>query len=215
MSGTYPIAAVGGDIYTTASPSIALSSPESCTDSGDHTTYQAATHEFWDWTQTLTVQNSPNGSSSWSTVTDYVFQWATGRVVFNTARTPGTNAFTRISAGNFLTATQADSSYMWSADIEGKIQDTTVFQSPGGWQLNTGLTKSAKGQFETYRNDNRYFLELGNLVGIKLYIDKPNNVRWQCFAVFLQAPNATAKVSAVETQKISFVSVQDVYFVAS
>src|SRR5581483_5591554 len=116
MTGTYPIAGVvGGDIWMTANPSVALSSPESCTDSGDHTTYQAATHSFWDWNSTFTVQNSPNGSTGWVTVTDYTFQWATGKLIFNTARVVSTNNFTRISAGSYFTSTQLDASYVWSA----------------------------------------------------------------------------------------------------
>lgn len=215
MTLSYPIAAVvGGDVYTTGSPSVALGSPESCTDSGDHTTYQAATHEFWDWTQTLTVQNSPNGTSSWVTVTDYVFQYATGKIIFNTARVVGTNNFTRISAGNYFTATQYGNSYMWANTVECKVEDTTIFQSPAGWQLNTGLIKSAKAEIDTYQVDNRMFAELGNMVGLKLYIDKPNNIRWQFFATPI-APKTTAKVSKVITQKITFESVHDVYFVTS
>lgn len=214
MSGTYPIAAViGGDIYTTGSPSIALPSPESCTDSGDHTTYQAATHEFWDWTQTLTVQNSPNGSTGWVTVTDYVFQYATGKIVFNTPRVVSTNNFTQISVGHYFTATQYDGSYMFTNTVECKTEDTTQFQSPDGWQENTALIKDAKAEIDTYRADDRMFAELGNMVGLKLYIDKPNGIRWQYFATPLK-PSMAAKVSKVITQKITFVSVHDVYFVA-
>lgn len=215
MTLSYPIAAVvGGDIYTTGSPSVPLSSAESCTDSGDHTTYQASVHEFWDWTQTLTVQNSPNGSTSWTTVTDFVFQWATGKVVFNTPRVVGTNNFVQISASNYFTATQYDGSYMWSNTVECKVHPTTQFQAPGAWEQNTATTRSAKSEIETYRNDNRMFAELGNMVGLKLYIDKPNNIRWQFFATPL-APITTAKVTAIETQKITFASLHDVYFATS
>jgi hypothetical protein len=215
MTLSYPIAAViGGDVYATGSPSIPLVSAESCTDSGDHTTYQAASHEFWDWTQVLTVQNSPNGSTSWVTVTDYTFQYATGKIIFNTARTVGVNNFVQISVGNYFTATQYGNSYMWMNTVECKVEDTTTFQSPGGWQLNTPLIKSAKAEIDTYQVDNRMFAELGNMVGLKLYIDKLNNIRWQFFATPL-APKTTAQVAKVETQKITFVSVHDVYFAMS
>jgi hypothetical protein len=214
MTLSYPIAAViGGDVYATGSPSIPLSSAESCTDSGDHTTYQAV-HEFWDWTQTLTIQNSPNGSTGWVAVTDYTFQYATGKVVFNTPRVVGTNNFVQISVGSYFTATQYGNSYMWANTVECKVEDTTTFQSPGAWQLNTGLIKSAKAEIDTYQVDNRMFAELGNMVGLKLYIDKPNGIRWQFFATPI-APKSTAKVNKVITQKITFESVHDVYFVTS
>jgi len=212
---TYPIAAVvGGDVWTTGTPSIALSSPESCTDSGDHTNYQASVHIAWDWTQTLTIQNSPNGSSSWVTVTDYVFQWATGKVVFNTPRVPGTNAFTRISAGNYYTATQLDATYEYQVTVEAKLKDTTTFQAPSGYQQNTGTTLDAKGKIMTYRNDNRIFSVLGKLVLVQLFLNKANNVRWQCFCI-IESPKDDVKVEGIETQAITFTSVRDVYFLTS
>lgn len=215
MSGTYPLAAViGGDVWMTANPSIALGSPESCTDSGDHTTYQAATHFAWDWTATLTIQNSPDGSTSWATVSDYVFQWATGKVVFNTARTPGVNAFTRISAGSYFTATQVDASYSYSVDVEVKLEDTTPFQAANSAQQQTALIKKAAAKLMTYRNDNRFQAEMGKLVLLQLYLDKPNNIRWQFFANVV-SPITTADVTKVETQAVSFDSNRDVYFLTS
>lgn len=211
----YPLAAVvGGDIWLTANPSIALVSPESCTDSGDHTTYSASVHSFWDWTQTFTVQNSPNGSSGWATVTDYVMQWATGKIVFNTARSVGVNNFTRISAGSYFTATQVDASHSFSVQVQVMLKDTTPFQAAGSWQQNTGTIKKASGKIQTYRNDNRFFTELGNLNVIQLYLDKANNIRWQFFAEILN-PDTTADVQSIEDQAVTFTSVRDVYFLTS
>lgn len=212
---TYPIpAVVGGDVWTTGTPSVALGSPESCTDSGDHTTYQASSHIAWDWTQTLTVQNSPNGSSSWVTVTDYVFQWATGKIVFNTPRVVGTNNFTRISAGNYYTATQLDATYEYQVTVEAKIKDTTVFQAPGGWQQNGVITLDAKGKITTYRNDNRIFSVLGKLVLVQLFLNKASNVRWQFFCI-IESPKDSVKATDIEKQDITFSSVRDVYFLTS
>ena len=212
---TYPIAAVvGGDVWMTGNPSVALGSPESCTDSGDHTTYKAATHQFWDWTATLTVQNSPDGSTSWVTVTDYTFQWATGKVVFNTARTPGTNAFTRISAGSYFTATQLDATFSYNVAVSVMLKDTTPFQAAGSAQQNTGTINKAAVKIQTYRNDNRVFAQLGSLVALQLFLDKPNNIRWQFFATPID-PITTAPVNDIEKMAISFESVRDVYFLTS
>lgn len=211
----YPLAAVvGGDVWMTANPSIALGSPESCTDSGDHTTYSASVHQFWDWTQTLTVQNSPNGSTGWVTVTDYTFQYAAGKIVFNTARVVSTNNFTRISAGNYFTATQVDASHSYSVQVQQMVKETTPFQASGGWQQNTGTLLKASGKIMTYRNDNRFFTELGNLNVIQLYLDKANNIRWQFFAL-IQSPSTTADVQSIEDQTVTFASVRDVYFLTS
>ncbi len=212
---TYPIAAVvGGDVWTTGNPSVALGSPESCTDSGDHTTYSASVHQFWDWTQTLTVQNSPNGSTGWATVTDYVFQWATGKIVFTSARTVGVNNFTRISAGNYFTATQLDATFSYTVTVSEALKDTTPFQASGGWQQLTGTINKAVAKIQTYRNDNRIFALLSGLVGLQLYLDKPNNIRWQFFAIPID-PITTAPVNDIEKMTISFESVRDVYFLTS
>src|SRR5437016_10995129 len=95
-----PIKGVGGDVLASASPSLALGSNESVTDSGDHITYTTDNHHYWDERVPITVQNSPNGTSGWVTVTDYTFRSVGGFIVFNTARTVGTNNFGRVTAGN-------------------------------------------------------------------------------------------------------------------
>lgn len=208
---TYPLAAVvGGDVWATGD-AVALASPESCTDSGDHTTYQAATHMFWDWTATFTVQNSPDGSTSWTTVTDYTFQWATGKLIFNTVRT---NTFTRISAGSYFTSTQLDATYSYQVTVKIALKDTTSFQASGGWQQNTSTIKMASVKIQTYRNDNRLFSELGKYIGLQLYLDKPNNIRWQFFATPTDLPT-DAQTTGIETMTATFISMKDVYFLTS
>ncbi len=204
---------VGSDVWVTATPSLTATN-ESCTDSGDHITYTAATHIFWDWASTFTVQCSPNGSSSWATVTDYTMQWATGQIVFNTARVVSTNNFVRISAGNYFTATQLDASHVWTLTTKGNTKDTTSFQAAGAWQQNTGTIKSGSGKIDTYRNDDRLTKELNNLLGIQLFVDKTNNIRFQFFALN-KGGDPKADVNSVETQSISFEVVRDVYLLLS
>jgi hypothetical protein len=209
----YPLAGVAGDVWITATPSVTATN-ESCTDSGDHINYTAATHIFWDWTQTFTVQNSPNGSSSWVTVTDYTFQWAVGKVVFNTARTPGVNNFTRISTGNYFTATQLDASHDWSLALKMTTKDITAFQATGAWMANLAILKEGSGKIETYRNEDRISKEFGNQLGMQLFIDKTNNVRWQFFAT-ATGVDTKSDVNSVETQTISFVNLRDIYLLLS
>src|SRR6478609_10535298 len=99
-----PLAGVGGDVWVAATPSISTAN-ETCNDSGDHITYLASIHKSWDFQQPIVVQNSPNGSTGWVTVTDYVFQYAGGVIIFNTARVVSTNNFTRISSGYYFNMT--------------------------------------------------------------------------------------------------------------
>lgn len=213
MSGTYPLAGVSGDVWATANPSIGTTN-ESCTDSGDHTNYTASVHAFWDIGTPVVVQNSPDGSTGWTTVTDYVFYYPIGKITFNTARTPGTNAFTRIASGNYFTATQADYTSKWSLSLKGNVQKTTVFQATGAWEQNTGATKSGSGQFDTYRTDNRYFKEFGNLLVLQLYVDKTNNVRWQGY-VRVTEVDPSADQSKIQMQTVKFLLERDAFFLTS
>jgi hypothetical protein len=210
---SFPLAGVSSDIWCTATPSVTATN-ESCTDSGDHTTYTASVHTFWDWTQTFTVQNSPNGSTGWTTVTDYTFQWATGKLIFNTARVVSTNNFTRISTGNYFTATQLDGSHIWTLTIKQAVKDTTCFQAASAWQNNTPTIKSATAKVSTFRNDDRVSKELGNLLAVQLFVDKTNNIRWQFYAL---AVGSVPKIDAnnVETQDLDFTSVRDIYLLTS
>jgi hypothetical protein len=205
---------VGCDIFTTSTPSIPLVTPESCTDSGDHTFYTASGHEFWDWTKPFTVQCGPNGTSGWAIVTDYEMRWAVGQIKFNSARTVGVNNFVRISAGSYLPATQLDMSYGWMLTTKGNEKDSTAFQAPGAWAQNTATTKSATGKIDTYRNDDRLTKELNNLLGMKLYIDRANNIRFQFFARQTGGP-IKSPATALQEEEFNFTVVRDVYLMLS
>src|SRR5579859_2389200 len=124
---------VNGDVWISTSPSTTLGSPETCNDSGNHINYFTATHQAWDPTQPLTIQNSPNGTTGWVTVTDYQFYWAAGEIIFNTART---NTFTRISVGNYFTISALGGAHMWKSSFKGATKDVTPFQASGQWAVN-------------------------------------------------------------------------------
>jgi hypothetical protein len=208
-----PLAGVGSDVWATSTPSISTTN-ESCTDSGDHTTYTASVHIFWDFNATFTVQCSPNGSTGWATVTDYDMHWATGQIVFNTARTVGVNNFVRISVGNYFPATQLVDAHTWQLTTKGNTKPTTAFQSPGAWARHTATTKEGSGKIDTWRNDNRMITELNNLLGIQLFIDKTNNIRFQFYALAAQ-PDMKSDASSVQEQGLAFTCVKDVYLLTS
>ncbi len=197
------LAGVNADVWMAATPSINTTN-ESATDSGDHITYTMSVHRAWDWQQPLTVQNSPNGSTGWVTVTDYTFQYASGVIVFNTARVVSTNNFVRVSSGYYFNLTQLDNSTMWSLTLKANTKDTTAFQATGGWGTKAATTKEGSGKIESIRGiDGRIFAEIGNVVAIQLFVDKTNNVRWDVIGIVTGVdPKADAK--DIESQSMSF-----------
>src|SRR6266702_2475734 len=183
-----PLAGVGADVWMAATPSINTTN-ETATDSGDHITYTASIHKSWDWQQPIVVQNSPNGSTGWVTVTD-----------FNTARVVSTNNFTRISTGYYFNLTQLDDATDWSFTIKANTKDTTSFQATGNYARKLATTKEGSGKIDTVRSDGRIFLELGNVVGMQLYVDKTNNVRWDALGIVTGVdPKADSKDVLMQT----------------
>ncbi len=194
-----PLAGVGADVWMAATPSINTTN-ETANDSGDHITYTAATHKSWDWQQPIVVQNSPNGSTGWVTVTDYTFQYAGGVIVFNTARVVSTNNFTRISTGYYFNLTQLDDATDWSLTLKANTKDTTSFQATGNYARKLATTKEGSGKIDSVRTDGRIFLELGNVVGMQLYVDKTNNVRWDALGIVTGVdPKADSKDVLMQT----------------
>lgn len=194
-----PLAGIGADVWMAATPSINTTN-ETANDSGDHITYTASVHKSWDWQQPIVVQNSPNGSTGWVTVTDYTFQYAGGVIVFNTARVVSTNNFVRISSGYYFNMTQLDDATGWSLTLKANVKETTPFQAAGAYARKNATTKEGSGKIETVRSDGRIFAELGNVIGMQLYIDKTNNVRWDALGIVTGVdPKADAKDVLMQT----------------
>ena len=195
---TLPQAGYTGDLWMSVSPSIALGSAESMTDSGDHTTYNASVHSAWDWNQSLVIQTSPDGST-WTTDSsgDYQFIYPIGRIVFATARTVGVNNHVQISSGYYFTVTQLDGSFNWQNTVKIATEKTPQFQN-GGWDYNSPTLGNGTVKVKTYRTDNRVLLEMegNNLVVLQLFTDKANNKRWVGYALIngLDIPTDASKV---------------------
>src|SRR5579859_7590258 len=206
------LAGVSSDVWVTATPSVTATN-ESFTDAGDHINYTASVHPFMDIFSSITVQNSPNGSSSWVTVTDYIIQGSIGRIVFNPARVPGTNNFVRATF-NYFTATQYDATSKWSLSLKGNVAKTTPFQASGSWEQYTATTRGGTGKIDTWRNDDRLFKEVGNLLVMQLFVDKTNNVRWQFYARMTDVSPAE-DAQNLQTQSLSFDVERDAFFLTS
>lgn len=208
------------DVWLTASPSITIgASPEACTDSGDHIVYTTNTHTAWDKTHPMLLEQSPNGSSGWSDVAtnQYSVAYPIGRITFVSARTPGVNNFIRVKAttgGYYYNLTQLDECHVWSLDQKANFIDTTPFQATSGYTRKTFTTKDGSGKIDSYRTDDRVFLELGNLTVMKLYADKTNTPKaaWACYAWITGiAPKSDA--NGVNEQSYSFETEGEVYYV--
>lgn len=206
------------------SPPTALGSPESATDSGDHIHYFTATHQAWDWTKTLTVQCSPNGSTGWATVTDYVFYWPVGEIIFNPARTPGTNNFVRINAGSYFTLSELSGAHAWKASGKAATKDTTPFQSSGRWQQNTATIKSMTFSVDCFSQDARILNEMttgmsgintsGGIIACQLWWDEANGKRYQFFALPTQQ-DTTVAANDVDKQTVQLTNDGPVYQITS
>lgn len=219
------LAGVNGDVWTSISPSVALASPETCTDSGDHTFYSTSVHKAWDKVYTLTVQCSPNGSTSWATVTDYVFWYPMGVIKFNSARVVGTNNFVRIQAGHYVTLSSLDGAHSWTMNMKGTVKEITPFQAPGAWSTNAPTLKSLTFNVDCFRQDGRLLSEMitsgtgkinisGGVVLCQLWHDKTNGDRWQFFA-FPTGISETVAVQDIDKQTISFQSNGPLYLATS
>ncbi len=219
------LAGVSGDVWFSTSPPTALGSPETANDSGDHIHYFSATHQAWDQTQTFTVQCSPNGSTGWATVTDYVMFWPVGEIVFNTARTPGTNANVRISVGSYFTLTAVVGAHAWKQHTKVMIKEVTPFQAPGKWQQNITISKSMTFSVDMFNQDARILNEMiksgmsqinisGGIIVVQLWWDEANGKR-TVFYGLPQQEDTTVASNDVDKQTVTMTSTGPVYYVTS
>lgn len=218
-------AGVSGDVWLSTSPPTALGSPETANDSGDHIHYFTNTHQAWDPTQTLTVQNSPNGSTGWATVTDYTFLWPVGEVVFNTARTPGTNNFTRVSAGSYFTLSALSGAHAWKASGKANTKDCTPFQAPGNFATYTTTYKNMTFTVDMFSQDARILNEMissgvgqinvsGGIILCQLWWDETNGKRWQFYGL-PTGLTTTVAVNDIDKQQVQMSATGAVYLITS
>jgi hypothetical protein len=219
------LAGINGDVWLSTSPPTALGSPESCTDSGDHIHYFTATHQSWDWTATFTLQCSPNGTSGWVTVTDYIFYWPAGEVVFNSARVPGTNNFVRINAGSYFTLTTVTGAHSWKSTVKVVTKDVTPFQASGHWMQCITISKGMTFSVQLFNQDARIFNEMitsgiskinisGGIIVCDLWWDEANGKRW-CFYGLPQQVDTTAAANDVDKQAVTMIVDGPLYLITS
>lgn len=217
-----PIAGINGDVWLSTSPPTALGSPESCTDFGDHTHYNAATHAAWDPTKTLTIQKSTDSGSTWNTVTNYTFWYPLGVVVFNSAN--GSTDLIRISVGSYFTLSTLAGAHSWKIQGKVDVKDVTGFQATGGWAVFLATVKSLTATISCYSVDTRVLNEIASgsgglntsngIVLCQLWANESTGLRWQFYALPSKT-DANVMVSDVEKQDVDFQSTGPVYLLTS
>lgn len=195
-----------GDVFCSASPSVALGAFEQATDSGDHQNYTMSVHRYWDKRVPVVVQTSATLGGTYATVTNYTFRYCGGLLQFTV---PNTNTFVKILTGNFFNVTQLGDCSEWNLDLGGDIVDTTTFQTTG-WKAKTPTVKQCAGKLMSFRVDDRLEKEFGNLMIFVLYVSDAFSVRFECYGWLTQVvPKETAV--GVLTQEASFVTDADVF----
>lgn len=215
-----PIAGINGDVWLSTSPPTALGSPESCTDFGDHIHYNASAHAAWDPTKTLTVQKSTDSGVTWNTVTNYVFWYPLGVIVFNTAN--GSTDLIRISAGSYFSLSALAGAHAWKAPGKVATKETTGFQATGGWATYIATVKSLTATISCYSVDTRVLNEMAGgglntsngIVLCQLWANEAIGFRWQFYALPTKT-DATVQVSDVEKQDVDFQSTGPIYLLTS
>ncbi len=215
-----PIAGINGDVWLSTSPPTALGSPESCTDYGDHINYHAATHAAWDYTKTLTVQKSTDSGSTWVTVTNYVFWYPAGVVMFASAN--GAGDLIRISAGSYFTLSTLAGAHSWKIMGKVDVKDVTGFQAPGGWAQFLATVKSLTAMISCFSVDTRVLNEMAGgtlntsngIVLCQLWANETTGLRWQFYALPTQVA-ANVAATDVEKQDVSFQNVGPAFLFTS
>lgn len=189
------------DVLLSASPSISIGgSPVAFTDAGDHINYTSsdAGKKWWDKLQVIQVRQSANGSTGWSTVpaTDYVWQPCGAKLTFSPARVPGTNAYIQINAGYYYNVSSVGDANEWTLTQTQDVVDTTPFQQQ--WRMKTPTIKDASAKFHTFKPDNTFSKELGNLMVCVLYLDKSAGTRYEMYGWLDSDAVKTASTGVIE-----------------
>lgn len=219
MSNT-PIAGINGDVWLSTSPPTALGSPESCTDFGDHIHYNASSHAAWDPTKTLTIQKSTDSGVTWNTVTNYVFWYPLGVIVFASAN--GSGDLIRISAGSWFALSSLAGAHAWKMPAKVDVKDVTPFQATGGWAVYQATVKSLTATINCFSVDTRVLNEMAGgplntsngIVLCQLWANESTGLRWQFYALPSKV-DANVMATDVEKQDVDFQSTGPAYLLTA
>lgn len=156
-------------LYATTTPSVAFTN-EAMTDGGAHTVYTItnAVKRYWDVSQALTVQTSPDGSTGWTTVTTgFTVNYCGGIITFAVALT-GSTPSVRVS-GSYLPYSQVASASSVEVQVAVDVIDVSTLGG-GGWKQKLAGIADSTYKLSKYWVDNFYVNALTNRTRLVLAI---------------------------------------------
>jgi hypothetical protein len=197
------LAGYKANIYATTTPAVAFTN-EATGDAGDHKTFTIsnAVKRYWDDTQALTVQTSPDGTT-WTTVSSgFTIQAVGGTVIFTNAVT-GATPSVRVS-GFYLpyslvgTATSVDITH--TVDI----LDSTTFSS-GAWKTKVASLVGSEYKFTKWWIDHFFITALDTKLRFVLsaYSGANANQRFDAYGR-IKSDSIKSAVNALVSEDLSF-----------
>lgn len=167
-------------IYVTTTPSVPVTNVAT-TDAGDHMTYtiSVAAERYWDSSQPVTVQTSPDGTS-WTTASPstYTVQYCGGVIKFASAIT-GATPSCRVSV-SYLPYSIIGSATSADIQVSVDIQDVSTLGG-GAWKTKLVTLSDSTIKLTQWWIDNFYLSALSNKMVISCYTGVNSNQRLEGF----------------------------------
>lgn len=208
------LAGYKASVYITTTPSLAFTNMVLTDSGGLHTTYTTpianASQRYWDMTQPLTVQTSPDGTT-WTTSTAGTVQYIGGIVTFASALT-GATPSVRVS-GYYMPYSLALQAKSIDIQTQIDILDISTFAT-GAWKAKMAALGDSTYKLSQWWVDNFYLNALGGLMVISAYSGANANQRLEGLALMKSDSIKIAHNSAIE-ESIDLDSYGPIYAIAS
>lgn len=198
-----------GAVYAKTGPSVAFSNVTMNNIGGDRMTYEISdtAKRYWDTSQPVTVQTSPDGST-WTTVTSgYTIEYPGGRVVFSSPLASGTQV--RVSASAYSVASIAGF-FNWELELKIDTENTPTFGST--WNQVTPTLKGFSAKASWYWASNTFMTYLGdNEMIFVFYVDTVSKRRYEGYGTITSAAPSVPADGVVQ-EKLEFSGKGRVYY---
>jgi hypothetical protein len=190
-------------------------------DSGDHTTFFAASADaakrYWDSTQTLTVQTSPDGTT-WTNASPKSIRYLSGSVTFASAVSGGTPG-ARVSAGHYLPWSALAWVSEWAPDVSRDVKEDTRFTTSNTpTSVRTYVPGLLGGSFKITgfivdpTTSNLALAQSESPLIASMVIDVATGARIEC-AGFLTKDSVKVNVDDLESEELDFQATGQIYFI--
>ncbi|HEX6956262.1 MAG TPA: hypothetical protein VF156_15415 [Agromyces sp.] len=195
------IAGNKADLYITSTPAVAVTA-EACT---VMTTGQGApaANQWWRITNNArrfadpTVAPTVKVGGVTQATNTYTWDPAGGLVKFNSVM----GAVTVTVDFSYLPITKVAGAKEWSLDMDTDLLEATTFGD--SWKRRVPGVKDATGSFNDWWVDSSFLSQLGTRLGLVLYTDFANNLRYECFG-WLKGESISSAVDGLVEDELSF-----------